>query len=289
MDMEKVLITGGNGQLGRSLCSILKDVDTEVIATDADTLDIRDFKQTEEFVLKYKPDTIINCAAHTNVDKCETDAENAKRINEDGARNLAIAAGKTGAQIVQVSTDYVFDGNAKKPYTEDDRTNPQSVYGRTKLAGEKAVIENCDKYFIVRTAWLYGDGNNFVKTMLKLADKTDCITVVNDQYGTPTSSLELARMILYIIPSGQYGIYHGTCEGGTNWYEFACEIMKQAGKDVKVMPVTTEEYMKNKKAATRPAYSVLENKKLNSMGTYRMKEWRKALAEYMYMTGYSRV
>lgn len=289
MDMEKVLITGGNGQLGRSLCSILKDVDTEVIATDTDTLDIRDFKQTEEFVLKYKPDTIINCAAHTNVDKCETDAENAKRINEDGARNLAIAAGKTGAQIVQVSTDYVFDGNAKKPYTEDDRTNPQSVYGRTKLAGEKAVIENCDKYFIVRTAWLYGDGNNFVKTMLKLADKTDCITVVNDQYGTPTSSLELARMILYIIPSGQYGIYHGTCEGGTNWYEFACEIMKQAGKDVKVMPVTTEEYMKNKKAATRPAYSVLENKKLNSMGTYRMKEWRKALAEYMYMTGYSRV
>lgn len=289
MDMEKVLITGGNGQLGRSLCSILKDVDTEVIATDTDTLDIRDFKQTEEFVLKYKPDTIINCAAHTNVDKCETDAENAKRINEDGARNLAIAAGKTGAQIVQVSTDYVFDGNAKKPYTEDDRTNPQSVYGRTKLAGEKAVIENCDKYFIVRTAWLYGDGNNFVKTMLKLADKTDCITVVNDQYGTPTSSLELARMILYIIPSGQYGIYHGTCEGGTNWYEFACEIMKQAGKDVKVIPVTTEEYMKNKKAATRPAYSVLENKKLNSMGTYRMKEWRKALAEYMYMTGYSRV
>ena len=289
MDMEKVLITGGNGQLGRSLCGLLEGTDTEVIVTDADTLDICNFNQVEDFVLKHKPDTIINCAAHTAVDKCETDAENAERINADGAGNLAIAAGRTGAQIVQVSTDYVFDGNAGRPYTEEDKTNPQSVYGRTKLAGEKAVIENCPKYFIVRTAWLYGDGNNFVKTMLGLADKMDCITVVNDQYGTPTSSLERARMILHIIPSGQYGIYHGTCEGETNWYEFACEIMKQAGKDVKIVPVTTEEYMKNKKAAARPAYSVLGNKRLNSMGSYRMKEWKEALAEYMHMTGYSRV
>jgi len=289
MDMEKILITGGNGQLGRSLCSILKGTDIEVIATDTDTLDICDFKQAEELVLKHKPDTIINCAAYTAVDKCETDVANAERINADGAGNLAIAAEMAGAQIVQVSTDYVFDGNAMRPYTEEDKANPQSVYGRTKLAGEKAVTENCTRYFIVRTAWLYGDGNNFVKTMLGLADKTDCIKVVNDQYGTPTSSLELARMILHIIPSGQYGIYHGTCEGETNWYGFACEIMKQAGKDVKVMPVATEEYMKNKEAATRPAYSVLENKKLNSMGSYRMKEWKEALTEYMHMTGYSRV
>lgn len=289
MEMKRVLITGAHGQLGRSLLSILKDTDTEVVPTDADTLDICDYGQVEKFITAHKPDTIINCAAHTAVDKCETDAENAERINAEGPANLAIAAEKAGAQIVQVSTDYVFDGNAKKPYTEEDRTNPQSVYGRTKLAGEEAVIKNCSRYFIVRTAWLYGEGNNFVKTMLRLADERDTITVVNDQYGTPTSSLELARMILYIIPSGQYGIYHGTCEGETNWYEFACEIMRQAGKDVKVVPVTTSEYKTNEKAAIRPAYSVLENKKLNSMGKYRMKGWEEALAEYMDIMGYSRV
>ncbi len=289
MEMKKVLITGAYGQLGRSLLSILKDTDIEVLPTDADTLDICDYSQVEKFVAAHKPDTIINCAAHTAVDKCETDAENAGRINAKGPANLAMAAEKTGAQIVQVSTDYVFDGNAEKPYTEEDKTNPQSVYGRTKLAGEEAVIKNCSRHFIVRTAWLYGEGNNFVKTMLKLADEKDTIKVVNDQYGTPTSSMELARMILHIIPSGQYGIYHGTCEGETNWYEFACEIMKQAGKNVKVLPVTTSEYQTNEKTAIRPAYSVLENKKLNSMGEYRMEGWKEALAEYMNMMGYSRV
>lgn len=289
MEIEKILITGANGQLGRSLLSILEDTDIEVIPTDADTLDICDYNQVQEFVLLHKPDTIINCAAHTAVDKCETDIKNAERINATGAKNLAVAAGKADAQIVQVSTDYVFDGSANKPYTEKDQTNPQNVYGRTKLAGEEAVIENCNRHFIVRTAWLYGEGNNFVRTMLKLADERDSIKVVNDQYGTPTSSLELARMILYIIPSGQYGIYHATCEGETNWYEFACEIMKQAGKNVKVIPVTTNEYQTNEKAARRPAYSVLENQKLNSMGKYRMKDWKEALTEYMHMMGYSRV
>ncbi|MFG6395200.1 MAG: dTDP-4-dehydrorhamnose reductase [Lachnospiraceae bacterium] len=287
--MEKVLITGAFGQLGRSLISLLEGTGTEVASTDSDTLDICDYNQVQEFVSAHKPDTIINCAAYTAVDKCETDALNAERVNAKGPENLAVAAAREGAQIVQVSTDYVFDGMAKVPYTEEDKTNPQSVYGRTKLEGEKAVIKNCDKYFIVRTAWLYGEGSNFVRTMLKLADERDKLTVVNDQYGTPTSSLELARMILNIIPYRQYGIYHGTCEGSTNWYEFACEIMKQAGKDIEVLPVTTDEYQAGKNIAARPAYSVLENKKLNSMGSYRMKEWKEALTEYMHMMGYSRV
>lgn len=281
MEMKKVLITGCNGQLGRALFSLLKDTDIEMINTDADTLDICNSVQVDKFVDTHKPDTIINCAAHTAVNKCEVDADNAKRINADGAKNLAIAAERTGAQIVQVSTDYVFDGYAKTPYTEEDKTNPQSVYGKTKLAGEQAVIDNCHKYFIVRTAWLYGDGNNFVKTMLRLADERDTLTVVNDQYGTPTSALELARMILYIIPFEKYGIYHGTCEGQTSWYEFACEIMRQAGKKTKVMPVATSEYKTEEKSAKRPMYSVLENKKLNSMGNYRMKEWKEAFTEYM--------
>lgn len=287
--MKKVLITGAFGQLGRSLKSLLEGMDTEIISTDADTLDICDYNQVQEFVSAHKPDTIINCAAYTAVDKCETDAVNAEKVNAKGPENLAIAAKREGAQIVQVSTDYVFDGKAVKPYTEEDKTNPQSVYGRTKFAGEEAVIKNCNRYFIVRTAWLYGEGSNFVKTMLKLADEKDKITVVNDQYGTPTSSLELARMILNIIPYGQYGIYHATCEGSTNWYEFACEIMKQAGKNIEVIPVTTDEYQAGKNIAARPAYSVLENKKLNSMGSYRMKEWKEALKEYMHIMGYSRV
>lgn len=281
MNMKKVLITGCNGQLGRALFDLLKDTDVEMVNTDADTLDICDAVQVDKFVNMHRPDTIINCAAHTAVNKCEVDAENAERINAKGPLNLARAAEKVGAQIVQVSTDYVFDGDAKVPYTEEDATNPQSVYGKTKLTGERAVINNCNRYFIVRTAWLYGDGNNFVKTMLKLADDRDTLTVVNDQYGTPTSAMELARMILHIIPSEEYGIYHGTCEGQTNWYEFACEIMRQAKKSTKVIPIATSEYKTEEKSAKRPMYSVLENKKLNSMGDYRMKEWKEAFTEYM--------
>lgn len=286
MNMKKVLITGCNGQLGRALFNLLKDTDIEILNTDADTLDICNPGQVDKFIDMHKPDTIINCAAHTAVNKCEVDADNAERINAYGPENLARAAERTGAQIVQVSTDYVFDGSAKVPYIEEDQTNPQSVYGKTKLAGEQAVINNCSRYFIVRTAWLYGDGSNFVKTMLKLSDERDTLTVVNDQYGTPTSAMELARMILHIIPSGEYGIYHGTCEGQTNWYEFACEIMKQAEKKTKIIPVTTDEYKTEEKSAKRPMYSVLENRKLNSMGSYRMKDWKEAFTEYMTQMGY---
>jgi len=291
MDMKKILITGCNGQLGHALNNILKNTDiyagTEAVNTDADTLDICDFDSVDKFVKMHKPDTIINCAAHTAVDRCETDEENARRINAYGAKNLAIAAVRTGAQIVQVSTDYVFNGEAKVPYTEKDQPDPQSVYGRTKLEGEQAVINNCPKHFIVRTAWLYGEGNNFVRTMLRLADEKDSIQVVNDQYGTPTSAMELARMILHIIPYGEYGIYHGTCSGETSWYGFACEIMRQAGKSTRIIPVTTSEYKTQGKTAKRPAYSVLNNQKLNSMGDYRMKEWKEALTEYMQSLGYS--
>lgn len=206
MEIKKVLITGCNGQLGRALFTLLKDTDVEMINTDADTLDICNSTQVNEFVDMHKPDTIINCAAHTAVNKCEVDADNAERINAYGPKNLAIAAERIGAQIVQVSTDYVFDGDTKTPYTEEAKTNPQSVYGRTKLAGELAVINNCSRYFIVRTAWLYGDGNNFVKTMLKLADERDTLTVVNDQYGTPTSALGLQGryFILYLLENMVY-------------------------------------------------------------------------------------
>jgi len=277
--MKKVLITGCNGQLGRALNELLQDSDVEIINTDVAELDICNLEQVRTLMKKERPDTIINCAAHTAVDKCETDEENARRINGLGPKNLATAAKEINAQMVQVSTDYVFSGEADTPYTEEDAPCPQSVYGSTKLEGEEAVTSILDRCYIVRTAWLYGDGNNFVKTMLRLAKTHDKITVVNDQYGSPTSALELARMILHIVDSGEYGIYHGTCEGIASWYEFACRIFKLAGLDVNVVPVTTDEYPAS--VAKRPAYSVLENKKLNSQGNYRMKHWEDALEEYM--------
>ena len=277
--MKKVLITGCNGQLGRALNQLLAGQDIEIINTDVDTLDICDREQVLRLVKDNKPNTIINCAAHTAVDKCETDKENAHRINALGPENLALAAKEVDARMIQVSTDYVFDGSGKEPYVESDKPCPQSVYGSTKLAGEQAVINTTDKYYIVRTAWLYGDGNNFVKTMLRLAEERDTITVVNDQFGSPTSALELGRMLLHIADTEDYGIYHGTCEGFTNWYEFAMEIFRLAGKTVNVVPVTTEEYPAS--VAKRPAYSVLENQKLNSQGSYRMKDWKAALEEYM--------
>ena len=283
--MKKVLITGCNGQLGRALNTLLADKkDIEIINTDVDTLDICNAEQVSALVQKEQPDTIINCAAHTAVDKCETDQENAARINALGPKNLAAAAKENDAQIVQVSTDYVFDGNTKKPYVETDTPCPQSVYGSTKLDGEKAVMEITDKYYIVRTAWLYGDGNNFVKTMLRLAKERDTITVVNDQFGSPTSAMELGRMILHIVDSGQYGIYHATCEGITNWYDFAKTIFTLAKSNVNLVPVTTAEYPAS--VAKRPAYSVLENAKLNSQGSYRMKQWEDALKEYMADMGF---
>lgn len=277
--MKKLLITGCNGQLGRSLNQLLRDTDNVIVNTDVDTLDICDNSAVMEIVERERPDIIINCAAHTAVDKCETDRENAERINALGPKNLAQAAHKYGAEIVQVSTDYVFDGEGSRPYVESDTPNPQSVYGSTKLDGENAVKEETDRYYIIRTAWLYGQGKNFVETMLRLSDDREEITVVNDQYGSPTSSLELARMILHVIKSGEYGIYHGTCEGETSWCDFAKEIMRLGKRDTRIIPVTTEEY--TAAVAKRPMYSVLENKKLNSMGDYRMKHWKDAIKEYM--------
>lgn len=288
--MKKVLITGCNGQLGRALNQLLAD-DKEVVIinTDVDTLDICDLKQVREMFRRERPDTVLNCAAHTAVDKCEVDQENAYRINAIGPKNLAIASKEVGAVMVQVSTDYVFAGNANTPYLESDTTDPQSVYGSTKLAGEKFVMEENEKCFIFRTAWLYGDGNNFVKTMLRLSENNSQISVIMDQLGSPTSALELGRMMLYVVLNGEYGIYHATCEGSTSWYEFAVEIFRQAGKEMTVKPVTTEEYTAMYPAqAKRPSYSILENEKLNQMGSYRMKNWQDALTEYMVQAGFAK-
>ena len=260
--MKKILITGCNGQLGRALNKEYAKDDVEFINTDVAqgegilSLDITNVEEVIHCAEKTKPDVIINCAAHTNVDACETQWDLAYQINAVGARNLSIAAAKTDAKLIHVSTDYVFPGTSPKPLTEFDATGPISAYGKTKLEGENFVKEFAPKHFILRTAWLYGDGKNFVKTMLKLSESHDTITVVSDQYGSPTSAAELAKMIHFLEPTENYGTYHATCEGQCSWADFAVEIFKRAGKDTVVKYVTTEEY---NSPAKRPAYSVLDN------------------------------
>lgn len=282
--MKKVLIAGSNGQLGLELNNTLKGK-YELILTNRLNLDITNFKDTIEFIKQHRPDIIINCAAFTAVDLCEIQEETAYSSNALGPKNLSMASSQFGAKLVHISTDYVFDGDGNKdingivrPYIEEDKTNPQSAYGRTKLEGEKLVTENASKYFIIRTAWLYGKGKNFVRTMINLSKTNSEVKVVNDQIGSPTSTEELSNMIEKLIETENYGIYHGTCEGYCSWYDLTCEIYRLLGIKTKVIPVTTEEYPR---PAKRPKYSVLENKKLNELGIYKFKEWQKALKIYL--------
>lgn len=275
----KILITGSKGQLGLELTKQLeKEKKYEIIATDRDELNIIDINSVNEFLLNNKPDVVINCAAHTAVDLCETDVENAYKINAIGPRNLAIVCEKIGAKLVQVSTDYVFDGNGTRPYREDDTTCPNSIYGTSKLMGENFVREFCSRYFVVRTAWLYGEGNNFVRTMLKLSETNSELNVVNDQFGSPTSTVDLAKAIIDLMNTEHYGVYHGTCEGQCSWYDFAKKIFEIKNIDIKVNPVTSEEF---KRPAPRPAYSVLDNFMLKLVGLNSFRTWEKSLEEYL--------
>jgi dTDP-4-dehydrorhamnose reductase len=281
------MITGAVGQLGLALNRLLKDNEEfKMYRTDAfesvdktvEVLDITDETAVNNYANRVNPDIIINCAAMTAVDLCESEEEKAYRINALGPKNLAIAADKIGAKLVHVSTDYVFDGKASLPYTEESPVSPMSVYGKTKEAGEEFVLELCKKAFILRTAWVYGEGKNFVKTMLRLAQNNNKIRVVSDQFGTPTSALELARTIIFLMETESYGMYHATCEGSTNWYEFAVTIFKEAGVTVEVEPITTAEY---NAPAARPMYSILDNKALRERHGYYMKDWKDAFQEYM--------
>lgn len=264
------LITGCNGQLGRELARLLPDA----ILTDANTLDITDAAAVQKFVTDNNIDTIINCAAYTAVDRAEDDTETAHRVNVLGPENLA----KSGAHVVHISTDYVFDGTAHTPYTPDDATCPVSVYGRTKRAGEIAVLENARAAVIIRTAWLYSPhGNNFVKTMQKLGAERDSINVVCDQIGTPTSASDLAAVIATILPQmhdGMREIYHFTNEGVCSWYDFACAIMELSGLKCRVNPIPTSAYPTR---ATRPAYSVLSKDKIKQDFNITIPHWREAL------------
>lgn len=283
--MKKIMITGCNGQLGRALNRLYeREQNITLFNTDVfpdaniTALDITDVDAVLSFVREKKPDAIINCAAHTNVDKCETDIDNAYKINAVGPRNLSIAASETGAKLMHISTDYVFPGTQDRPLTEFDPVGPTSMYGKTKLAGENFVKEFSEKHFIIRTAWLYGDGKNFVKTMLRLAEDHREVGVVKDQYGTPTSAAELAKAVKYLLPTDNYGLFHGTCEGSCSWADFAAEIFRLAGKDTKVNYITTEEFASPTK---RPAYSILDNYMLRLTTDFTFAPWQAAIEEYI--------
>jgi len=275
----KVLITGANGQLGRELTKQYKEIKgIDLILAKREDLDISNVKEVYSFVNENKPDVIINCAALTAVDKCESEIDMAYKINTIGPKNLAIAANEIGAEIVQVSTDYVFDGNLNKSLTEFNEVNPQTVYGRTKLEGEILVKNDNPKHYIVRTAWLYGDGNNFVKTMINLSKTHKTMKVVNDQKGTPTSTVDLAKVIIQLIDDKNYGLFHCTCKGECTWYEFTKEIFRLKGIDTEVLPCTTDEFPR---PAKRPEYSVLRNYMLELTTGDTTRTWQEAIGEYL--------
>lgn len=276
--MKKIMVTGCNGQLGRQIQKEYENDEAMLICTDIDDLDISDHARVMEFVRDLQPDVIMNCAAYTAVDACEQAWDLAYRINAIGPRNLAIAARAVGAKLMHISTDYVFEGNASQPYTEFDAVHPVSAYGKTKLEGERFVQQFADRYFILRTAWLYGDGKNFARTMLALSEHHDEVRVVDDQYGSPTSTVELAKVMHLLELTDNYGLFHATCEGSCSWADFAEEVFRLAGKPTRVTRVTTEEYGSSTK---RPAYSVLDNYMLRLTTDYRMADWKDALRAYL--------
>ena len=277
--MKKIIVTGCNGQLGRAVNELYAGSDKyELVNTDVAELDITDIDAVLRLVREVKPYAIINCAAHTGVDACEEQVDLAYKINAIGPRNLSIGATETGAKMIQISTDYVLDGKGTRPYIEFDPTGPEGMYGKTKLAGENFGRDFAKDYFILRTAWLYGDGKNFIKTMLRLSETKEEVAVVGDQVGTPTSAKELAKAIDVLLPTENYGLFHATCEGSCSWAQFAEEIFRRGGKNTRVKTITTEEFGA---PAPRPAYSILENYMFKLTTDFKFADWHDAFNEYM--------
>ena len=281
----KILVTGANGMLAKEVKEKFAE-GNEIIATDVAELDITNEKAVMDYVMKTKPEYIINCAAYTAVDKAEENYELADKINGDGPTNLAKAAKSAGAKLVHISTDYVFGGDldVSKDYKEDDPKAPVTVYGKTKLHGEEGIEANMDEYYIFRTAWLYGvGGNNFVKTMTKLGSTRDEINVVSDQHGSPTYAKDLTEIIYQAIDKKiPYGVYNATNEGYTTWYDFTKEILAEQDISCKVNPVTTEEYIEMMKVtqAKRPYNSQMSKEKLKKYGI-NVPDWKDGLKRYL--------
>jgi len=275
----KVLVTGVKGQLGYDVVNELEARGHEAVGVDIQEMDITDAQSVDKVISAAAPDAVIHCAAYTAVDAAEDNVELCRKVNAEGPQNIANVCKKLDIKMIYISTDYVFGGQGEKPWEPDEERDPQSVYGQTKYEGELAVQNTLDKYFIVRIAWVFGiNGKNFVKTMLNLGKTRDKLTVVCDQFGSPTYTYDLAKLLVDMVQTDKYGVYHATNEGFCNWYEFACEIFKQAGVEIEVAPVTSDQYPTK---AIRPANSRMSKEKLTENGFDRLPPWQDALARYL--------
>lgn len=280
----RVLVTGVKGQLGNDVVNELKKNSIESVGVDIEEMDITDADAVKKVITESDVDAVIHCAAYTAVDAAEDNVDICRKINADGTRNIAEVCKELDIKLMYISTDYVFDGQGTEPWKADCKDyKPLNVYGQTKLEGELAVVENVEKFFIVRIAWVFGvNGKNFIKTMLNVGKRPDIkqVRVVNDQIGTPTYTYDLARLLVDMIKTDKYGYYHATNEGGyISWYDFTCEIYKQAGYSTEVVPVTTEEYGLSK--AARPVNSRLDKSKLIENGFTPLPTWQDALSRYL--------
>ena len=275
----KVLVTGVKGQLGYDVVNELEKRGHEAIGVDIEEMDITDAEAVRADITAAGVDAVIHCAAYTAVDAAEDNEDICRKVNAQGTDNIAKVCKALDIKMIYISTDYVFDGEGERPWEPDDKQNPQSVYGQTKYEGELAVMNNLDKYFIVRIAWVFGvNGKNFIKTMLSLAETRDSLTVVNDQIGSPTYTFDLAVLLVDMVETEKYGIYHATNEGLCSWYDFAVEIFKEANVPMEVAPVSSAEF---KAKAKRPSNSRMSKDKLVANGFNRLPTWQDALARYL--------
>ncbi len=279
----KVLVTGVRGQLGHDVAKELARRGIETVGTGSHEMDITDGDAVNRVIRNAAPDAVIHCAAYTAVDAAEEDQACCRRVNADGTQYIADVCRDLDIKMMYISTDYVFDGRGEKPWEPEDERRPQSVYGQTKYEGELAVQNTLQKYFIVRVSWTYGvNGKNFVKTMLNLSQKHRRITVVNDQFGSPTYTADLARLLADMVQTDRYGVYHAANEGVCSWYEFACTIFREADIEMEVVPVTAAEY--GAKAA-RPGNSRLSKEKLTENGFEKLPHWQDALKRFLAVLG----
>ena len=273
-----VLVTGVKGQLGYDVVNELEKRGHVAIGVDIDEMDITDAASVQKVITEAAPDAVIHCAAYTAVDAAEDNVDLCRRVNADGTENIAKVCKALNIKMMYISTDYVFNGQGERPWEPDDERQPLNIYGQTKYEGELAV-EKLEKFFIVRIAWVFGiNGKNFIKTMLNLGKTRDKLTVVADQIGSPTYTFDLARLLVDMIETDKYGRYHATNEGLCSWYEFACEIFRQAGISVSVAPVTSDQYPAK---AKRPMNSRMDKSKLEENGFERLPSWQDALGRYL--------
>jgi len=280
----KVLVTGAKGQLGKKIIDLMS-ADFELVLTDSDNMDITDSSKVRKFIKSERPDFIIHGAAYTAVDKAEENIDLCRKINADGTKNIAETAKEFDSTLIYISTDYVFDGEKSSPYIETDKPNPLSVYGQTKLEGEKFIQQICDKYYIIRSAWIFGElpenhpGTNFVETMLRLAKKRDNLSIVSDQIGSPTYTGDLVKTITQLVKQKpEFGIYHFSGNGECSWYDFAQEIFRQNNIKIEFNAITSDQYPQK---AKRPNYSYLDKSKIESALGIETRPWQEMLSDYL--------